>query len=89
MTKPRARYTYGWIAWVVITLALEGVALYLSRRHKRKDTLTSHTRFVLGIDPETEYHWIGRVLFIVACAWAAYHIALERPQEPRRRELYV
>lgn len=89
MTTPRAKYTYSWVAWVALTSSLEGVALYLSRRHGRKDTLTAHVRFLLGIDPKTKYHWIGRLLFIAACVWAAHHIALEAPREPRRGEIDV
>jgi hypothetical protein len=84
--KPKAKYTYAWIAWVGSAVGIEAVALYRSRKFGCKDTLTAHTRCVLGIDPLRNDHTLGRVVFVAAAAWAAWHISIEPAKEPRIRE---
>lgn len=82
MTGPRARYTYGWLGWVTATVVLETVALIRRRNHK--DTLTAHTRYVLGIDPKRRYHLLGRIVYAVAALWTIYHISIAPAAEPRQ-----
>lgn len=72
---PTAKFTWLWIFWVAGTIAIEGGALYRSRRSGTKDTLTAHTRAVLGIDPQRDDHLVGRVAFGAALVWVLWHIA--------------
>lgn len=74
--RPTTRFTWLWIAWVALTLGIEGSALYRSRTAGTGDTLTAHTRRVLGIDPQRGSHLTGRLTFGVAVAWALWHIAV-------------
>lgn len=84
-TKPNARFTWLWIGWVAGTVAIEGGALYRSRELGTKDTLTAHTRGVLGIDPRRDDHLVGRVGFAAALVWALWHIAVAPATHPRTK----
>ncbi|GAA3222985.1 hypothetical protein [Actinocorallia longicatena] len=79
--KPKARFTWLWIVWVALTLGIEGGALYRSRTAGTKDTLTAHTRRLLGIDPKRTDHHVGRLTFGAVLAWLLWHIAVA-PAKP-------
>jgi hypothetical protein len=73
--KPR-RYTAAWIGWLAITAggfaALEGYAL---RHGEYENTLSVHTRRVIGIHPRKPWHPVGRMAIVCAAAWTVNHIA--------------
>lgn len=81
--KPRSPFTWLWLAWVALTITIEGVALHRSRTAKTGDTLTAHTRRLLGIDPQRDDHVVGRTAFVVALAWTLWHIAVAPAKHPR------
>lgn len=83
MRKPKAKYTYGWIAWVGLTLGIEAIGVYRNHKLDCRDSLTAHTRAALGIDPQRKWHMLGRGFFAAVCAWAAYHISFQSARNPR------
>lgn len=82
-TTPAAKFTWLWIAWTGATIAIESGALYRSAHSGTGDTLTAHTRSVLGIDPQRDDHLVGRFGFGAVLAWLLWHICVAPARHTR------
>ena len=65
------KYTYAWIAWILMFGVIEFAAIQDKRNG---DTLTEHVRAAIGTaGPREWFHWVGRVGLGVLFAWLVPH----------------